>query len=769
MPKKSSKQSKTSAQPQKTMNIAQVLQLANQHYGAGQWQQAQILCEQVLQIEPENSVAFYLLGLIEMQRHNNEAALVLLQKAIQFNPAVPAYYGNLGTIFQKQGNLTEALKCYQQIIVLEPHSIQAHNNIGAILKAQGKWTEAIEYYQRALAINPKEADTYNNLGNLFYEQGQLNKALEAYQQALTLKPNYIWAYNNLSRVLRKQGQLAEAITCCQQAIQLKPDFAPAYNNQALAFSEQNEFIKAVDCLHKALNLNPNYAEAYCNLGIILQKQGKLSEAMNSLQRAIALKPDFNQAHNNLGSVLTEMGRISEAINHYRKALAQNPSQPIHSNLLLSFDYRILDTDTFLNEHQRFNEQYAKPLAALIKPFLNDRASQRKLKIGYISPDFHQHVVSHFVEPILAHHNHQQFDIFCYYTNLKIDKITKHLQQYADHWRNCFGLLDEELVAQIRQDQIDILVDLSGHTYGKQLLILARKPAPLQMTYLGYPNTTGLTAIDYRITDSYAEPPGIAESLSTETLLRMPKSYFCYWPAKESPLVNKLPASQKGYITFGSFNKFAKLSEEVLELWAQVLKAVPNAKLLIKAKSLNDRPTQKALQAQLAKLGIEAERLILVTYAPSTQAHLQTYYQVDIGLDSYPYNGATTTCEALWMGVPVVTLVGERHAARMGFSILSALGLTELIAHTPDEYVQICIKLANDINYLQKFRQKIRTQMQASPLMDGATFTHHLETNYQQVWEKWCNQTKALESKAVALEFAGSHMTAKEPSSDKSAP
>ncbi|OQW92626.1 MAG: hypothetical protein BWK79_14285 [Beggiatoa sp. IS2] len=305
--------------------------------------------------------------------------------------------------------------------------------------------------------------------------------------------------------------------------------------------------------------------------------------------------------------------------------------------------------------------------------------------------------------MLAHHDSEQFEVFGYYNNTKEDLTTKRLQRSVTHWVKCADLSDEALADKIRQDGIDILVDLTGHNNKNRLLVFARKPAPVQVSYLGYSNTTGLTTIDYRLTDNWVEPSGVADEFSSEKLVRLSNSYFCYRPAEESPEVNPLPALKNGYITFGSFNNYGKLSPAILAIWAKVLQTVPNSKLLLKSKSLYDALTRQALRKYFTDLGIESGRLIVADYTLTTESHLRMYHQVDIGLDSYPYNGATTTCEALWMGVPVVTLAGEKHISRMGTSILSTVKLSELIAHTPAEYVDICTKLANDTSLLQKVR------------------------------------------------------------------
>ncbi len=599
--------------------------------------------------------------------------------------------------------MQQAETIYRQILQLEPKNSIALHLLGVAAYQVKNYDVAIELISKAIQVSPDTPNFYNSLGNIHSEHGpQLDTAIECYKKATSLDSKFHEAHRNLGSTFWSQGKLTKAVKCYQRALALKPDFL----------------------------------DAIISLGIAFTEQGKLTEAINCCQRALQISPNSVEAHSNLSKVLHYSGKVDEAIEHYRLALQQKPMASIHSNLLLAMNYSTnYDMAKIFAEHKQFNEQYVISPKDSAKLYPNDRSPQRKLKIGYVSADLRNHPVAIFVEAILAHHDREQFEIFCYYTNLKGDQITVRLHQYADLWLNCAGLSDERLAEQIESDQIDILVDLAGHTAKNRLLVFARKPAPVQVTYLGYPNTTGLTAIDYRITDSYVVPTE-AEQFNTETLVKLPASYYCYHPNSETPAVNKLPAEKKKYVVFGSFNNYAKLNSETLALWVKVLQAVPNSKLLVKSTSLQNSRVQQDLRQRFLDLSIKSKRLILESPTPSPK-HFQSYHRVDIGLDTYPFNGGTTTCEALWMGIPVITLVGERQVSRMGLSILSTVGLTELIAHTPEEFVEICVKLAADIEHLQQLRMGMREQMQTSPLMDAPTFTHNLEAVYRTMWEKWC--------------------------------
>jgi len=606
----------------------------------------------------------------------------------------------LATQYHQAGDLPRAEALYQQILQAEPRHSQALHFLGVLAAQHGQYEKALELVSQAIDLDSQVANFYNSLGNIYLNCYQPQAAQTCFQKTLELDPSFFEAYNNLGNVLSDLGSLSEARVCYQQAIALNPHFTEAYTNLGKVLNDLHFPTQAFACFQRALLLNPNYADTYGHLGNLLFERNQFTEAIRCYQQALALKPSLILAHHNLLYVLN-----------------------------LSPEY---DAATILVEHQKFNVQHALPL--LRTPAYRPSRSSPKLKIGYLSPDFHRHSVAYFMEAIFAHHRHDHFEIYGYHTSQVTDEVTRRFQSCADSWLNCATFSDAALAEKIQHDQIDILVDLTGHLANNRLLVLARKPAPIQVTYLGYPNTTGLTAIDYRITDNYADPPG-REIWSCETLVRLPHSYFCYSPPPASPFVSPLPVLQKGYLTFGSFNNSVKFNPQLLRLWQRVLEQLPNSKLLIKTKNLDTLEERQILQDYLARCGLPKDRLILANFVASTQEHLEMYQQVDIGLDTYPYNGATTTCEALWMGVPVITWVGERHAARMGLSILATVGLTDLIAYTPEQYLHIAVKLANNLGYLQTLRQQLRERLQTSPLMDGLTFTRQLEELYRQFWQQ----------------------------------
>ena len=468
---------------------------------------------------------------------------------------------------------------------------------------------------------------------------------------------------------------------------------------------------------------------------------KFDEAIVNYQKALQINPEFAKAYNGLGHVFHEKGQLDEAEAYYRRAIQIDPEN-LHSyeGLLFQMLYTSkYDSRTVFQEHLRFAKLFAEPFSSFISPHTNGCLPDRRLRIGYVSPDFRRHSVKYFLEPVLSSHNHERFEVFCYSDVLIPDNVTERLRGYADQWRNIAGVPDQQVAELVQKDEIDILIDLAGHTGYNRMLVFARKPAPVQVSWLGYANTTGLSTIDYRIVDKHTDPTGLTDQYYTEKLIRMPQCFVCYMPDKDSPDAGDLPALKSGYITFGSLNIFAKISSEVIGLWCKILKAVPDSHLLVKTRSLTDQSTREYALRMFTQRGIGPERIRLMSYEPSYRGHLDIYNHIDIGLDPFPYNGTTTTCEALWMGVPVVTLAGNTHASRVGASLLSNVGLSDLIADTQDKYLQITLNLAGDLKKLQELRRNLREMMMRSPLTDAEGFTRYLEDCYRSIWGKWCGK------------------------------
>ena len=757
------------------LTIPQAFDLAVAHHQAGRLQPAEQLYRQILAQQPRHADALHLLGVIAHQVGRDDVAVDLIRRAIALNPNFPGAYNNLALALKAQGALPDAIAACRQAIALNPTFADAYNNLGNALGDHGDLAQAIAALRQAVALNPTYAVAHNNLGTVLRENAQLADAVAAFRQAIALTPNYPEAYSNLAAALRDQGQLDDAIAASRQAIAQNPNFPEAHSNLGNALRDQGQLDQAVAAFRRAIALNPKYAEAYSNLVAVLAELGRIDEALAACRQAIALKPDYPEAHYNLGNALRDQGEQDQAIAAYRQAIALRPTYAdaynnlgnalkdngslreasaayrqaaqlnpdfagAHSNLILSLHY---DPDqnpaALAHEHRQWQLQHAEPLRALIAPHANDRSPTRRLRIGYVSPDLRTHPVGRFLLPLLAHHDQTQFEIFAYAQVPVPDEMTQQLRAHTAGWRSTVGLSDAAVADLVRKDGIDILVDLAMHSAHHRLLVFARKPAPVQVTYLAYCSTTGLDTIDYRLTDPYLDPPGMDESIYTEKTIRLPQTYWCYQPSAAAEAVGPLPALARGHLTFGCLNNFCKVSAPALAAWTDLLRAVPNSHLLLHAYPGAHR---QRLLDQFAIAGIAPTRLTFAGRVPPEE-YFRHYHHIDIALDTFPFAGGTTTCDALYMGVPVITLVGPTAVGRAGLSILSNLGTPELIAHSPDEYIHLATTLAADLPRLTHLRATLRERMQLSPLMDAPRFAHHIEAAYRQMWQTWCAHPSPL--------------------------
>jgi predicted O-linked N-acetylglucosamine transferase (SPINDLY family) len=637
------------------------------------------------------------------------------------------------------GDLRRAERLFKEIIKAGPKNFEAHYYLANILQDLGRDEEAVQSYQRAMEINPDFPGTYYNMGSILMEKGDNDEALSCFEKALELDPACADIYNSIGVIYQSKGKLDDAIAYYQRALDADPKSAMAYYNLGNVLFRMESFDEAITCYQKALQLDPNYAKAYCNLGLTLQEKGEFDEAIERYQTALRLNPKLSDAPNNLGRVFQAKGRLDSAEVYYRRAIELRPDDPVpYHNLifLMLYDSRY-DAGAIFLEHKEFARRFEGPLLSGIGPYANSKSVDRRLKIGYVSPDFRRHSVAYFVEPVLAAHSREHFEVFCYSSVFREDEVTDRIMGRADHWRNIAGMSDRKTAENVRLDGIDILVDLAGHTSNNRLLLFARKPAPVQLSWIGYPATTGLSSMDYKIVDKYTDPPGMTEQFYTEELIRMPDSFLCYLPDSDGPVVGALPALESGHVTFGSFNNFAKVSPDVIRLWSSILQNITGSRILIKAKSLSDRSTREYVTDMFAKNNIGINRFELMPHESSYNEHLNLYKRIDIGLDTFPYNGTTTTCEALWMGVPVITLAGNTHASRVGVSLLTTIGLSGLVAGSQDEYMDTAVRLASDLNKLHLLRQGLRDMMTQSPMTNAGRFTDNLESCYKRIWQRWC--------------------------------
>ena len=673
-------------------NVPALLQAAVAALQAGQLAEAGALCDRVLYLQPKNVDGLHLQGVVLCSGGDSEKGLKLIRRAIAFQP--------------RHGT--------------------ALNSLGNILKDLGRYDEALTSYDKALAVDPTLAEAFYNAGNALRELGRPAEALDRYDRALALRPDYAAAHTNRGNALGDLGRFDDALASFDRAVAVRPDFAEAHYNRGNALAALDRGDEAIAAYDRALALQPDHVAALNNRGIALQAARRFDAALASYERALACAPDDADALNNLGNLRHEQGRVAAAIDAYGRAVGLRPDRTgPASNLLLLRNYTdALSPAEMLAAHRDWERHLAVPPPA---PFPPRRAG--RLRIGYVSADFRTHSVAYFFEPLLAHHDRSLVELFCYAHGRQADATTERLRALADHWVPIEGRTDAEVAARIRADGIDLLVDLGGHTGNSHLPVFAHRAAPVQVTWLGYPNTTGLAAMDYRLTDGIADPPGATDPFHSERLVRLEHGFLCYRPPAGAPDVAPPPPGARGFVTFGSFNHPAKLSDETVRVWSQLLDRVGDSRLLLKSKAFEDDSTRRHHRDRFAAAGLAPDRLDLVGHIDDPQGHLAAYGRIDVALDPFPYNGTTTTCEALWMGVPVVTLAGTRHAGRVGASLLHRVGLDELVAGDPAAYVALAAELAEDRSRLETLRAGLRDRLTASPLLDGAGFARSVETAF----------------------------------------
>jgi predicted O-linked N-acetylglucosamine transferase (SPINDLY family) len=664
-----------------------------------------------------------------------DEAEISYRKAIAIRSDLPVAHYNLGNILLEKGRPNEAAECYERALSVHPGYHEARLNLGAVLRDLGRPEEAAACYELALKEQPENPDVLVNLGAALRDLGRASDAESRYRKALELAPGFALAHFNLGNALRDLGRMEEAVASYEQAIALTPDCPSFFSNLGNTLRDLGKMEEAVRVYRKALDMEPENAEARVNLGNAFKEMGRLADAEDSYRKALLVQPDMAQTHFNLGTVFQDQCRIPEAIACYRRALDLRPDHVIaHSNLLMNIQYDPNVTpEILLAESLDWERKQLSGIhAAASHP--NHPDPERRIRIGYVSGDFRRHPVGYFLDGVLGCHDPDRFEVFCYANQSSGDDLTDRLRNNALHWRDIPGIPDDRVADQIREDGVDILVDLSGHTARNLLTVFGRKPAPVQATWAGYVGTTGLSAMDYLISDDRETPKG-TDGWYCEKIVRLPDCYVCYTPPDYAPPVAPLPARKNGFVTFGCFNNLAKLNSRVVELWTKLLREAPDARLLLVTKALGDTATRERFREPFTRAGVE-DRVIFHGMIPHPEL-LARYGEVDIALDPFPYSGGLTTLESLWMGVPVITLGGDRFASRHSLSHLTAAGVPEFIARGEDSYIETAASLAGDIPRLESLRLGLRERMAASPLCDCPRFTRNLEEAYRAMWRTWC--------------------------------
>ncbi|MBP5998600.1 MAG: tetratricopeptide repeat protein [Azonexus sp.] len=665
-----------------------------------------------------------------------ETAAGLCKQALKVAPNLPEAWYNFAIAHRGLGRKSEAMDALKKSGTLTRDSADAQNSIGLEFFELGAYPEAKRYFERAIALAPSYPFPHSNLGKLQERQKRYREAEASFRTAIRLQPDLAPAYANLCGILNAQKQYVAAEAAGRKAIELAANAPLAWNNLSSSLIGRNCFGDAVAACRKAIELDPNMPQAWGNLGQALAEQFRLEEAEAAYTTALALDPGMASLHGGMAKVFLEKGAIAQAAEEFRNALAKDPSDPeMLSNQLFFLNYL---PNVSPAEIALVAKQYGDAIRTDIAPFTAWQCppgSQRKLRIGLVSGDFRRHPVGYLLRGPLREIRKDDFEIFAYNNSPREDDLSAELRQHCTAWTVVNERSDAELARQIHDDRIDILLDLSGHTAFSRLAVFARRPAPVQASWLGYFATTGVREIDWKIGDPWVAPEGEAGHF-TEKPWRLPDSCFCFSPPEGAPDVAALPSERNGYVTYGCFNNLAKVNDTVIETWSRILDADPTSRLLLKTRQLGSGELRATLLARFAGHGIGSERLELQGVG-SYAEYLDTYARIDLALDPFPFTGGTTTAEGLWMGVPVVTIRGDRFIAHQGESLLHAAGLSEMIAADKEAYVQLALNFAADRPALAAMRAGLRARVAASALFDAPRYARNLEAAWRGMWAEWC--------------------------------
>ncbi|PXX42461.1 tetratricopeptide repeat protein [Undibacterium pigrum] len=725
----------------------ELLKLEPQHYYAccnlgmilasqGRYQDAEPCFQQAIACQTDMTTAdFFLVNLYQQQGKQQEAETVL-KNLLTRQPANTAARDALLNAYLQTSRFAEAENIYRQMLVSHPQEASLHYNLGVVLKAQGQTEAAKNCYQLALQLQPGFSNALGNLGLIFLEQGDLAQAESCNLRALEYDPKFTLAHVNLAQIYTSNAQFSKAEASYRKALELDKDNAIYHSYLGKLFFEQRRYDDAQTCYQKALQLDPNSIPALLELGQLHMTFGRATEARSCFDQAIKLRPDLAHAHNSLGALYDDQGMIPEAVTAYRRALEYQPDFPeAYGNLLFSLNYHPdLSAEEIFAAYQEYERRFAARLYQLWRPHTNSREPGRRLKIGYVSPDMRRHPVQHFLEPLLAQHDKSQFEIYAYAELTSEDNVSTRFRALVDHWVPTRNMSDDAMAEKIRADGIDILMDIAGHTGNNRLRVMARKPAPVSLTWLGYAYSTGLRAVDYFLSDAVFAPPE-ANHLFAEQIWRVDTPSLVYRPAEGMGECSPLPALNNGYVTIGTLSRAVRINHKVIRVWASILKRLENSRLVIDSGNFKDEAMRKSMEDKFVALGIEPSRLQIGAHSPPWDI----VRSIDIGLDCFPHNSGTTLFETLYLGVPFVTLASRPSMGRLGSTVLSGLGRPEWIARTEEEYVDKVVALASNLPELSAIRAGLRMQMKNSPLMDEAGFCHKVENAYREMWKIWCNK------------------------------
>lgn len=702
----------------------------------GRWPEAREAYEAATRANPAFLQAWAKLAAANLRLGDAPSAMEASNRILAKDPANPVGWFHKADALGRQGKWEESRLALEKTLSLQPVFPEAHNNLGLARKSLGDLAGAAESFRTSLAQDPSFAEACCNLGQLALDGHDREQAFVWFRKGLELDPNSAQSHFGMGNFLNAVGRYDDAASHLRRALEIRPDFPEALNNLGNILLSLRRHDEGLEAFQRAIKIRPEYHEAFANMGN-LQREAKFPDlAEASMLEAIRLKPDFAAAHSNLGNAYFDQGKVELALASYRKGIdLGQDDRDFVPNYLFALNYSPATTDEEIAaEHRRLCLQKFDKLREPAD-FNNSRDPERKIRIGYVSPDFWMHPVARFMLPILEHHDRGPFEVFAYSSRYLKDGFTEECVRRVDQWREAHHLDDKSLASLIRDDGIDILVDLTMHSRDCRPGLFARKPAPIQVSYLAYVGTTGLEAMDYRVTDIYLDPPEAGQLPFHEKPLRLSRSWWTFQPPIRAtiPEVTPPPCLENGYVTFGSLNNFVKVNEQVRDLWARLVAGIPNARLMIHMKESRAR---QGLLDFLSERGLPPGRVTLVGYQDGP-SYMATYGKMDIALDPSPFAGGTTTFDALWMGVPVVTQAGERSSSRGGLGILATLGRRDWVASSPEEYIAIARRLASDPVELAKIRKGLRDEIRASPLMDNKGFTRELEGHFRAIWRDWC--------------------------------
>ncbi len=694
-----------SKKPAKSSSMAALqtlLSQAVQLHQSGFMVQAEALYRQILSTHARHIDALHLLGMLCVQTGRADEGVALIQQAVQLNGMVPAMHSNLGNALMAVGRHQEAVAAYNKAIAQQPAFADAHCNKGNALRELQRPAQAIEAYDKAIALNPQLPEAWSNRGNALSDLGRHAQAISSFDRALALRPQYAQAWNNRGAALSELGQFDEALKSYAQALSLQPDDPEALNNQGHTLREAGQLQASVASFRQALSARPHYLDALSNLGVTLQDLGQQDEAIASLRQVLAMQPDHVRAR---------------------------------SNLLFSLSFAPdVSPQAYLDEARLFGQQaIARAGAAAASPSSSPATwlcapgagTQRPLRVGFVSGDLRHHPVGFFMEGLLNHLDPAKVQAIAFSTRAQPDALGQRLQARCAGWHAIGGLNEAAAAALVREQAVDVLVDLAGHTAGNMLGVFAHRPAPVQVSWLGFLASTGLPTMDWVLADAITVPPG-QEGQFTEQVWRLPVTANCFTPPADSPAlqVRPLPALSQGHITWGCTQNPAKINDLALQAWGRILQAVPGSRLRIQNQLLDHASGREAFLLRLQAQGVDTQRVDLVGSISGREAHLGALGDADIALDTFPYPGITTTCEALWMGVPTITLAGQSLLSRQGASLMSVVGLSEWVAQDVGDYVARAARLASDVKALSALRQGMRERVQGTPLFNPSLFAPH---------------------------------------------